>query len=108
MKKIILLSIAISVMATSSFASDRARDLRLQRSPTYMGTTGKQIVNDWDATREKCRSEVDCRQKGQALDTINSFTRGYREDVLSYPKKGYVLDSKRGGYVRAPGAAHHE
>ncbi len=108
MNKTLLFTLAITLLATSSFASDRSRDLRLQRSPTYMGTTGTQIMNDWRNTREMCRSEVDCRRKGQPLDTINSFTRGYREDVFSYPKKGYVLDSKRGGYVRAPGAAHHE
>lgn len=97
----------LSVVSTASFAAERAQDQRLERSSTYMGTTGKQITNNWKDNNADCNGVADCRGEGQNLKKVNSFTSDKTNEVLPYPKEGYVLDSAKGGYVYAPGAARH-
>ncbi len=111
MKRTIAASLALvsvlSVVSTASFASERAQDQRLERSSTYMGTTGKQVMNNWKDNNADCNNVANCRQEGQNLKQVNSFTSDKTNEVLPYPREGYVLDSAKGGYVYAPGAAHH-
>ncbi|MBV1929100.1 MAG: hypothetical protein KUG81_06265 [Gammaproteobacteria bacterium] len=86
--KIIIATILLAATSIShAYASEgypkSPKYKRLEDSSTYMSGKGVQVANP---KIRPCKSVVDCRHKGQNLNSINQFNRTKASTKSTYPK----------------------